>query len=160
MNVRRHERKAISPIVATVLIVAATLIAFAAVAGYVFGLFGSATSSGTPQTVGESLASGASSAAGFNVTLTNSGGAGVTLQSASVTVGGSSYTASPIAYYITVTRTSVSAGAGAPINPSVNTLVVFGAFGATAPTFIAGTTYTINLSYSNGLTSTVSTTAH
>lgn len=43
MKIPGQQRKAISPIVATVLIIAATLIAAAAILGYVFGIFGGAS---------------------------------------------------------------------------------------------------------------------
>jgi len=46
INASRH-RKAISPVLATVILIAITLIAAIAVAGFVFGLFGSFTSSAT-----------------------------------------------------------------------------------------------------------------
>ncbi|MDG6974340.1 MAG: type IV pilin N-terminal domain-containing protein, partial [Nitrososphaerota archaeon] len=49
MKISGRQRKGISPIIATVLIIAATLIAFAAVAGYIFGLFGSSTKSAQAQ---------------------------------------------------------------------------------------------------------------
>ena len=44
MNIRKN-RKAISPVLATVILIAITLIAAIAIAGFVFGLFGSFTSS-------------------------------------------------------------------------------------------------------------------
>jgi len=46
MNINSHrQRKAISPVLATVILIAITLIAAIAIAGFVFGLFGSFTSS-------------------------------------------------------------------------------------------------------------------
>jgi flagellin-like protein len=44
-KVQRKNRKAISPVLATVILIAITLIAAIAIAGFVFGLFGSFTSS-------------------------------------------------------------------------------------------------------------------
>jgi len=44
-KVQRRKRKAISPVLATVILIAITLIAAIAIAGFVFGLFGSFTSS-------------------------------------------------------------------------------------------------------------------
>ena len=43
-KVRRKNRKAISPVLATVILIAITLIAAIAIAGFVFGLFGTFTS--------------------------------------------------------------------------------------------------------------------
>src|SRR5712692_9050845 len=45
--VNKGKRKAISPVLATVILIAITLIAAIAIAGFVFGLFGSFTSSAT-----------------------------------------------------------------------------------------------------------------
>ena len=45
MRIPTHRRKAISPVLATVILIAITLIAAIAIAGFVFGLFGSFTSS-------------------------------------------------------------------------------------------------------------------
>src|SRR5208337_978130 len=44
---KKNKRKAISPVLATVILIAITLIAAIAVAGFVFGLFGTFTSSAT-----------------------------------------------------------------------------------------------------------------
>jgi flagellin-like protein len=110
MNVRRHERRAISPIVATVLIVAATLIAFAAVAGYVFGIFGSAgntanigatssslshTGVGAPTTAGVVLLCQAGAPAAYwgEVVLSNSGSASGTASTFSLSYSGNTYSA-------------------------------------------------------------------
>jgi len=51
MKIVQHgkKRKAISPVLATVILIAITLIAAIAVAGFVFGLFGTFTSSATVQ---------------------------------------------------------------------------------------------------------------
>jgi archaeal type IV pilus assembly protein PilA len=46
-KVQRKNRKAISPVLATVILIAITLIAAVAIAGFVFGLFGSFTTSAT-----------------------------------------------------------------------------------------------------------------
>src|SRR5271169_3542280 len=48
-------RKAISPIIATVLIIAVTLIAAVAIGGFVFGIFGSSSNSGEVQVTGIAL---------------------------------------------------------------------------------------------------------
>jgi len=48
-KVQRKNRKAISPVLATVILIAITLIAAVAIAGFVFGLFGSFTSTAQVQ---------------------------------------------------------------------------------------------------------------
>jgi len=50
-----RRRKAISPVLATVILIAITLIAAIAIAGFVFGLFGSFTSSARVQVVSTNL---------------------------------------------------------------------------------------------------------
>ena len=65
VHVPKARRSGVSDIVATVLIVAATLIAFTAVAGYVFGIFGSSTA-----TANVSISSTSFSASGSSGTLT------------------------------------------------------------------------------------------
>src|SRR5437870_4250867 len=45
MFIEKNKRKAVSPVLATVILIAITLIAAIAIAGFVFGLFGSFTSS-------------------------------------------------------------------------------------------------------------------
>jgi len=45
LKITNNKRKAISPVLATVILIAITLIAAIAIAGFVFGLFGSFTSS-------------------------------------------------------------------------------------------------------------------
>ena len=88
MKISGQRRKAISPIVATVLIIAATLIAFAAVLGYIFGIFGSAASKANVTISTEtSIAHGTVSA--FNVYFINSGTANTAVASGTITYGGS-----------------------------------------------------------------------
>ena len=148
MKISGRQRKGISPIIATVLIIAATLIAFAAVAGYIFGLFGSSTKSAQAQVVSESLPS---TGPVLTLSFSNSGGQSVTITSASVTVGGSILTGS-VGPYTAGTTTSA-----AGILPAVTTSVGI-TFGTGTP-FTAGTTYTFSLVLSNGITSTISVTA-
>src|SRR5437899_12166740 len=54
---RSRGRRAISPIVATVLIVAVTLVASVAIAGFVFGVFGTSTNSAQVAVTAASLRS-------------------------------------------------------------------------------------------------------
>jgi flagellin-like protein len=76
---RRHgQRRAISPIIATVLIIAVTLIASVAIGGFVFGIFGQAQNSAQIAVTGEALtAAGFGTGTGGTVTcLTTTPGAG------------------------------------------------------------------------------------
>jgi flagellin-like protein len=75
MKISGQQRKAISPIVATVLIIAATLIAAAAILGYVFGIFGSASNTANVAVTSVSLSA---SKAG-SIVLVNTGTASLTL---------------------------------------------------------------------------------
>ncbi|MDG7012201.1 MAG: type IV pilin N-terminal domain-containing protein [Nitrososphaerota archaeon] len=152
MKISGRQRKGISPIIATVLIIAATLIAFAAVAGYIFGLFGSSTKSAQAEVTSSNLVA---STGVLTLDFSNSGGQSVTISSVSVTVGGTTYTESgtAIAY--------ISPSGAAAINPGVTTTVtVSPASGEwTTSTFTPGTTYTFSLALSNGITSTITVTA-
>jgi len=90
-------RDAISPIVATVLIIAATLIAFAAVAGYVFGILGSGSSTAnvsvTAVSINHSLLTGV-------LSLSNTGTAGTAASGVTLTYSGQ--TCSPVASTATI----------------------------------------------------------
>ena len=156
MKISGRQRKGISPIIATVLIIAATLIAFAAVAGYIFGLFGSSTKSAQAQVVSESLSNGV-----LTISFTNSGGQAVTVQTATVTVGTTTWTAGSLTASTTASYTTGTATAGtASVVPASTTTVYFAAwYGGTADPFVTGTTYTFTLALSNGITSTVTVTA-
>ncbi|MDG6982839.1 MAG: type IV pilin N-terminal domain-containing protein [Nitrososphaerota archaeon] len=156
MKISGRQRNGISPIIATVLIIAATLIAFAAVAGYIFGLFGSSTKSAQAQVVSESLASGV-----LTVSFTNNGGQAVTVQTASVTVGSTTWTAGSLTSSVGATYSTGTATAGtASVVPATTTTVYFATwYGGTATPFVSGTTYTFTLALSNGITSTVTATA-
>ncbi len=77
-KVQRKNRKAISPVLATVILIAITLIAAIAIAGFVFGLFGTFTSTAQVQaSVSSCVATGALSTAPevCTLVLTNSGNA-------------------------------------------------------------------------------------
>jgi len=71
-KVRKQRRKAISPVLATVILIAITLIAAIAIAGFVFGLFGSFTSSAQVSAQVTSCSRIAGNEV-CSVTLTNSG---------------------------------------------------------------------------------------
>ena len=86
----RRTRKAISPVLATVILIAITLIAAIAIAGFVFGLFGSFTSSAT---VTASVVTCSNSALNGTkafciLSAYNSGTANTSVSSCSLTIGG------------------------------------------------------------------------
>src|SRR3989442_11580575 len=98
-NFRLRDRRAISPIVATVLIVAVTLVASVAIAGFVFGIFAqqgnsaqvSVTATGllaATFTAGTPIAATCGAAANAYLTLTNVGTASGLPSSVTITSGG------------------------------------------------------------------------
>ena len=97
MNIQsKGKRKAISPVLATVILIAITLIAAVAIAGFVFGLFGTFTSTARVQASVTScnyngLTAGAEAC---QVVLTNSGNANTAATtSCSLTYGGATHVA-------------------------------------------------------------------
>ena len=168
MKISGRQRKGISPIIATVLIIAATLIAFAAVAGYIFGLFGSSTKSAQAQVISESLTSGtsvaptATSAGTLTLSFSNSGGQSVTITSASVAIAGSTYSVSGTTNILYYTASGGALYAANGVLPATTTTVYIGLLettGSTPAAFSSGTTYTFSLVLSNGITSTITVTA-
>jgi flagellin-like protein len=96
-KVQRRKRKAISPVLATVILIAITLIAAIAIAGFVFGLFGSFTSSAQ---VSASVTSCVKTTGVCTLTLTNSGTSNVQATACSIqdqgTAAASALTAPPV----------------------------------------------------------------
>jgi len=94
-KVQRKNRKAISPVLATVILIAITLIAAVAIAGFVFGLFGSFTSTAQVQASVTNCSYTGTSPTGTeacNLVLTNSGSANtMATASCSLTYGGSTH---------------------------------------------------------------------
>src|SRR5215469_4940709 len=72
---KKQKKKAISPVLATVILIAITLIAAIAIAGFVFGLFGTFTS--TAQ-VSASVATCSSAQHWCQISLTNNGNSATT----------------------------------------------------------------------------------
>jgi len=93
LRLPRSKHKAISPVLATVILIAITLIAAIAIAGFVFGLFGSFTKTAT---VTASVVSCGATPEVANpvctLTLNNSGTASATVITGSITYGGSTST--------------------------------------------------------------------
>ncbi len=148
---RFSNRKAISPIIATVLIIAVTLIAAVAIGGFVFGIFGSSSNSGEIQvtgialtatgvgTAGAGTAACATATSANDIVLTNTGTAAASATSVSITYGGSVYTWSFAAACV-VTAAGLATG-----NPMVVTLTDGAVAGATS-----GASYTGTVTMSNG----------
>ena len=100
---KSSKRKAISPVLATVILIAITLIAAIAIAGFVFGLFGSFTSSAQVSVTLSQLPHAIVSAAGL--AAQNTGTSNAIANSLTLTYGG--VTCSP-----TITATTITAGGG------------------------------------------------
>jgi len=125
-KVQRKNRKAISPVLATVILIAITLIAAVAIAGFVFGLFGTFTSTAqvqasvtscvpTTATTGPELCS---------VILTNSGNANAAVTGVcSLTFGGKSYSG-------TTGAATVSAGSSASVVCSAGSATAYATSGS------------------------------
>jgi len=128
-------RKAISPVLATVILIAITLIAAIAIAGFVFGLFGSFTSSARISQLSTSMVSGATPTG--TITVMNTGSSNAAVNSISLTYGGQTCAAA-----ITGSPVTITAGAG-----GVPLTITAGAC-ATAST--SGQAFTGNLALSNG----------
>ena len=146
MKISGRQRNAISPIVATVLIVAATLIAFAAVAGYVFGIFGGAANTANVQVTGVVLHLNAAG----SISLSNSGTANTQVAAAApmtLNYGGGScnYATSGGPTTITAGGAAVSVVVPAPGAPAVYCA------GFTA---VAGQSFTGSISLTNGASAT------
>jgi len=102
-NIKR--RKAISPVLATVILIAITLIAAIAIAGFVFGLFGSFTSSA--QVSGQVITCNRNATDNCLVNLRNTGTSNVAVTGCSIKVSGVSVTGalSPAAPAVTASST-------------------------------------------------------
>ena len=99
----RKNRKAISPVLATVILIAITLIAAIAIAGFVFGLFGSFTSSAQVSAV--VVTCNHSHPVVCHVSLQNTGSSNATPTACSINIAGAAAAS-------TTSTTAVTAGAG------------------------------------------------
>ncbi len=121
MKIKYGQRKAISPIIATVLIIAVTLIAAVAIGGFVFGLFGSSSSTAQVTATSASITAGTvTSAAAASVVyvctspatsqqliFSNLGTVSTSVLSLSITFGGKTYSGSaPAACTVTAGSTT------------------------------------------------------
>lgn len=153
---KANERKAISPIIATVLIIAATLIAFAAIGGYVFGIFGSGSSTANVQVVSVAMkaadfttaattAATPTCGAAVNdyITMTNTGTAGTTITGASITWAGATKS-------YTMTGTCTVGAAGVTGVNGATTSLLWGANTNLAVAAVSGQSYSVQVTLSNG----------
>jgi flagellin-like protein len=131
-------RKAISPVIATVILIAITLIAAIAIAGFVFGLFGSFTSGA--RVSGTATCPPGSTTGTCVVTLSNTGTAGTTVTAATIAYGGASGCTLTIG-------TSTAANVGS--NPLSWPMTATCSSG-TAVTPTAGETFEISVTLANG----------
>ena len=95
MNIRKFsKKKAISPILATVILIAITLIAAVAIAGFVFGLFGSFTSTAQISVSSSNCTVSASTGdISCNIYFLNTGTGTGSVSGASISYGGAGYIA-------------------------------------------------------------------
>jgi len=108
ISTRTHKRKAISPVLATVILIAITLIAAIAIAGFVFGLFGTFTKTAT--VVGSTVS--CTDAHGVcTINLTNSGNANTN----TATTCSESYAGATYAGTTGAAQTIVAGGATVPV---------------------------------------------
>ena len=132
-------RKAISPVIATVILIAITLIAAIAIAGFVFGLFGSFTSNAQVTATATCKASGATCV----VTLSNTGTANTNVLSASITFGGQT-----VALTLGGTGTTCSGSGTGPFAVTAGTTCAIGGTAASG-TPSTGAQFVITLSLAN-----------
>ena len=146
MNIEKNgKRKAISPILATVILIAITLIAAIAIAGFVFGLFGSFTASARVSVISANCAIGATNTYVCSLSLSNTGNAATALTSCSMTGAGGGAGTLAATGGIPLT---IAAGATLPIDTDTITCAAPTALIALLPS--AGTSVSGSVSLSNG----------
>src|SRR5579871_6837272 len=149
-----HQRRAISPIIATVLIIAVTLIAAVAIGGFVFGIFGTASQSAQIAVTGTSI-----NAAGFGtgtsgtitcvttapatpyITLANTGTASAQVTGVTITWAGDNNQ-----FALTAATTCQIGGAG---SASATTYAQFVATPKVSQAPVVGSTYSGSATLSN-----------
>ena len=133
-------RKAISPVIATVILIAITLIAAIAIAGFVFGLFGSFTSNAE---VTATATCSATSPYDCTVTLSNTGTANTNVLSASITFGGKTV---PLTLTAATTNACAASGSAWAVTAGT-TCAITGAVSSGTPS--TGAQFVITLSLAN-----------
>jgi flagellin-like protein len=152
-SVTHAQRRAISPIIATVLIIAVTLIASVAVSGFVFGIFGEGENSAQVAVTGTALMAAdfqaggstlsftcASSSSAAYLTLTNTGSGSASVSTISITwAGGNTAYTGPTNCNVGPSGSSTS-----------TTYIIFPNTSTVSPSAISGQTYTGTVTLSNG----------
>jgi flagellin-like protein len=157
-TLRTQRREGITPVIATVILIAVTLIAAVAVTGFTFGLFGSFTSSPLVTVIGSSLSAGTlTGAAGTSLTAScaTSAGAGSYVQlgntgTASIAVTGGTivYGTSTIPLSLT---TSCSGASPVTVAPGASFYLQL-TVATKMPTAAAGQQFILNVVLANGVT--------
>jgi flagellin-like protein len=130
---KNGQRRAISPIIATVLIIAVTLIASVAIGGFVFGIFAQGQNSAQVAVTGTALLAA-------NLTLTNTGSGSASVSTISFTwAGGNTAYTGPTGCNI-----------GASGSATATTYLLFPGTSTITPSAISGQTYTGTVTLSNG----------
>lgn len=104
--VKKGNRKAISPVLATVILIAITLIAAIAIAGFVFGLFGSFTTSAQVSAQTVSCTGGAPLVCSVRLSNTGTSNTANILDAASITYSGITRT-TVVSAVVTITAGTV-----------------------------------------------------
>jgi len=151
-------RKGISPIIATVLIIAVTLIAAVAIGGFVFGIFGSSSSSAQVSVTAQNLIATDNLAAGTtttfacnvagaanDLTLTNTGTAATTVTGVTVTWAGAVNSFTPS----TACTVAAAGNAGATTNGNPISLN-FPTTNKLSSNAVTGQSYTGTVTLGNG----------
>ncbi|MEM2855729.1 MAG: type IV pilin [Candidatus Nitrosocaldaceae archaeon] len=132
-----RQKRGVSPVLATMIMVGVTVAVGLGVASYTMGLFGNLSKSANIKIISTDLVA---SSRQLSLTLDNSGGATVQLTKVTTVIGTNSYSAT----------STLSIGPSS----SASTTLTF-----SSATFTAGKTYTFTLEFSNGSTLTITTTA-
>ncbi len=143
MNQYRTKRKGISPVLATIILLAVTVAVGVGVASYVFGLFGTYSESAAVKVQGTPTLQG--SIRYFNVTLANAGAQSDAVNSITTTING-------------VQKTISTFNGTTTINGGGGTLALKAQFAA-GTTFTAGTSYQLKVSFNSGSLLSVTVTA-
>ncbi len=139
-----RKQRAISPVIATIILVAVTLVVAVAVGSYVFGLFGASSRGPQVSATAYTLSSSGNTPANtLTVTFSNKGGAAVNVQSASVAIG-------------TITST-VTLATPLALGPASTATATFSGWvpALSGTHFNAGQTYTFSLAFSDGSQQTI-----
>ena len=150
---KNGQRRAISPIIATVLIIAVTLIASVAIGGFVFGIFAQGQNSAQVAVTGTALLASsfltggstktftcATTSSGSYLTLTNTGSGSASVATISFTwAGGNTAYTGP-----------TNCNIGASGSSTATTYLLFPVTSTVSPSAISGQTYTGTVTLSNG----------